>query len=68
MLDSKTLQKKICENNLTNEKVAQMLAIELEEFNAKMHNSVSCFSIREVIQIVQILKLNGGEADKIFFA
>ena len=61
------LVSKICESGFTVDKLAELLEINTEVFREKIENPGCSFTIRESQELVQILRLKGEEAAKIFF-
>lgn len=68
MLDAHALIKKIAERNCTKEELSAVLGINPKVFDKKLQENDSYFTIKEVESMVQILRLSGEEAIKIFFA
>lgn len=67
MVNVDKLLQKISESGFTEEKLAEQLEMSSEKFKEKLENHGISFTIREANVLVQILKLEGTEAEKIFF-
>lgn len=61
------LKGKIIESNLSVDKLAKAIGINKSTLYRKLKNNGSGLMIKEVYQIVEILKLSSKEANEIFF-
>lgn len=67
-MDTNKLLEKISINGFTEEKLAEKLGMEEQVLKEKIRNSNCCFTIKEASQLVEVLKMEGKEAERIFFA
>lgn len=68
MINSNQFMDEVLKRGYTKEKLAKKINMNPQIFNQKLHNSRNCFTIKEVLMLVEILNLEGGKAEKIFFA
>lgn len=68
MVDANKLKEKIQKKGLTEAKIAEKLGVKNHVFHNKLNGIGKCFTIKEVDKLVQILRLEGNEAERIFFA
>ncbi|MDD3394197.1 MAG: XRE family transcriptional regulator [Anaerotignum sp.] len=68
MMNAHKLLEKLTISGFTEEKLAEKLGMDEQILKQKIRNCNSCFTIKEANQLVEILKLEGREAEKIFFA
>ncbi len=67
MVNINKLKGKIVENDLTIEKLADLIGIDRSTLYRKFNSNGETFSIKEADVIVKTLKLNAKEASDIFF-
>ena len=67
MVDTNKLKEKIQKKGLTEVKMAEKLGISNHIFQDKLNGIGKCFTIIEVHKLVQILNLEGSDAERIFF-
>ncbi|NCC15665.1 MAG: XRE family transcriptional regulator [Clostridia bacterium] len=68
MMNAHKLLEKLTISGVTEEELAEKLGMDEQILKQKIRNCNSCFTIKEANQLVEILKLEGREAEKIFFA
>ncbi|KXL52702.1 hypothetical protein CLNEO_17230 [Anaerotignum neopropionicum] len=67
MINVNQFMKQISAHGYTKEKLAEKMGMEVKIFGQKLKGAEDCFTIREANRLVEILKLEGREAEKIFF-
>lgn len=68
MINSNQFMYEVLKRGYTKETLARKINMNPQIFNQKMYNSGNCFTIKEVLTLVDILNLEGEKAGKIFFA
>ncbi|WP_304508580.1 hypothetical protein [Anaerotignum sp.] len=68
MINSNQFMDEVLKRGYTKEKLAKKINMNPQVFNKKLYDSCNCFTIKEVLMLVDILNLEGGKAEKIFFA
>ena len=68
MINASELKEKIASRGYTEAKIAEKLEIDKHAFYEKVNGIGKCFTIKEVDRLVQILRLEGSDAERIFFA
>ncbi|AMJ40533.1 hypothetical protein [Anaerotignum propionicum] len=68
MVDANKLKEKIQKKGLTEARTAEKLGMNNHVFHDKLNGIGKCFTIKEVDKLVQILRLEGNDAERIFFA
>ena len=67
-VDTARLRGKIIERGMTQEKLAQKLSMDKSTFSRKMKSAALSFSVGEMHQIAEILRLDNHEAGEIFLS
>lgn len=67
MVNMDRLKKEIVRKGFTEDELAGQLELDALGFRNKMEGIASCFTINEAYLLVELLKLDGEEATKIFF-
>mgnify|MGYP000922280649 CR=1 FL=1 len=68
MVNLQKLREEIVTKGFTEEEIAEKLGMSKGGFCGKLEETGNCFTIKEANILVQLLKLEGEEAIKIFFA
>lgn len=68
MINARELNEKITRKGYTEAKIAEKLGMDKHTFHAKVNGIGKSFTIKEVDRLVKILRLEGSEAERIFFA
>lgn len=67
MINVSQFMNEVSKRGYTKETLADKLGLDTRIFSQKLEGCCNCFTIKEVICLVEILQLEGGEAEKIFF-
>ncbi len=68
MVNARELKEQIARKGYTETKIAEKLGMDTHIFHEKLNGIGKCFTIKEVDRLVQILRLEGSDAVRIFFA
>lgn len=67
-VDVELLRSKIDEQNITIEKLSNLIGIDASTFYRKIKASGETFTVKEMFALIEVLRISKKDAEKIFFA